>query len=129
MRRLSAPSYPISIFIAGDFDEARKICRKFCDEEGLCVTVTPTTYIYTGGEEPGVVVGLINYPRFPAKPRDIEGAAELLALELVHKLEQQSVTVQTPTTTRWLSFRVEDVAIALLDSISEPLTIEDGGNQ
>lgn len=63
MRRVSAPSCPVSIFIAGDFDEARDLCRAFCDEEGLCVTVTPTTYVYTGGEEDGVIVGLINYPR------------------------------------------------------------------
>lgn len=53
MKRAQAPSYPVSIFIAGDPDAARRICRNFCDEEGLCVTVTPTTYVYTGGDENG----------------------------------------------------------------------------
>lgn len=58
-------SYPVSIFMAGDYNAAREICRAYCDEVGYCVTVTPTSYVYTGGEESGFIVGLINYPRFP----------------------------------------------------------------
>lgn len=109
MRQQQAPSYPVSIFIAGDFDEARDICRAFCDEEGLCVTVTATTYVYTDGEEAGVVVGLINYPRFPSEPSDILTTAKLLALELMSKLEQESVSVQTPDETLWFSIRAADL--------------------
>jgi hypothetical protein len=112
MKRAQTPSWPVSIFIAGDESQARKICRTFCDEEGLCVTVTPTAYVYTGGEEGGVIVGLINYPRFPSAPADIETTAKLLALELMHKLEQESVSVQTPETTHWFSIRAPDLAIA-----------------
>jgi hypothetical protein len=139
MRRAQAPSYPVSIFIAGDYDEARDICRAFCDEEGLCVTVTPTAYIYTGGEEAGVIVGLINYPRFPTQPRDIDTVATLLALELMHKLEQESVTVQTPEITHWFSIRTADLASAgeagtATDSEAgvaegEHATVEDGDAQ
>jgi hypothetical protein len=110
MKRATCPSYPVSIFIAGDFDGARDICRAFCDEEGLCVTVTPTTYVYTKGEEAGVVVGLINYPRFPSEPSSILMTAKLLALELMHKLEQESVSVQTPDETLWFSVRLADRA-------------------
>lgn len=109
MRRETSASYPVSIFVAGDHDEAKAICRKFCDEEGLCVTVTPTAYVYTGGEEGGVIVGLINYPRFPSEPTHILSTARLLAIELMHKLEQQSASVQTPDETLWLSIRAEDV--------------------
>ena len=109
MRRAQTPSYPVSIFIAGDADKAREICRKFCDEEGLCVTVTPTTYVYTGGQESGVIVGLINYPRFPSEPSSIEQIATLLALELMHRLEQQSVSIQSPEVTRWFSIRLADL--------------------
>jgi hypothetical protein len=112
MRREQTSSYPVSIFVAGDVSEAREICRAFCDEEGLCVTVTPTTYVYTDGEEAGVIVGLINYPRFPSEPSDIVTAAKLLALELMHKLGQESVTVQTPDETCWFSIRTADLAIA-----------------
>jgi hypothetical protein len=109
MRRETAPSYPVSIFIAGDAAAAQVICRDFCDEEGLCVTVTPTTYVYTGGEEVGVIVGLINYPRFPSELASILMAAKMLAFELMHKLEQESVSVQTPDETHWFSIRAADI--------------------
>jgi hypothetical protein len=112
MRREQTQSYPVSIFVAGDYTKAREICRAFCDEEGLCVTVTATTYIYTGGEEAGVIVGLINYPRFPSEPSGILTTAKLLALELMSKLEQESVSVQTPDETHWFSIRNADLAIA-----------------
>ena len=45
--------------------EALELCQEYCNEVGLCVTVTPTTYVYKDGQEPGIVVGLIRYPRFP----------------------------------------------------------------
>ena len=103
-----APSFPVSIFIAGDPGEARRICRQFCDEEGLCVTVTPTTYVYTGGEEAGVIVGLINYPRFSAGPRAIETKARSLGMLLKAELGQESFSIQTPTETTWFSWREAD---------------------
>lgn len=110
MIRKTALSYPVSIFVAGDPAKAGEICRAYCDEEGLCVTVTPTSYVYTGGEEAGVIVGLINYPRFAAEPREIMFAAKTLALELMHKLEQQSVSIQAPDETVWFSMRPADQA-------------------
>ena len=105
MTPVTAPSHPISIFIAGDHDRAKQICREFCMNIGACVTVTPTAYIYTGGEEAGVVVGLINYPRFPADYRDILAKARQLADDLMHGLCQHSYTIQTPTETHWYSRR------------------------
>lgn len=100
-----APSIPVTIFIAGDYDRARQIVREFCMNVGACATVTPTTYIYTGGEEAGVIVGFINYPRFPAELHDINYKAELLAEELMRGLCQHSYTIQLPATTRWFSRR------------------------
>ena len=55
------------------------IISEYCDEEGLCVTLTHTTFIYTGGREPGIIVGLINYPRFPRKQSEIYDIAMTLA--------------------------------------------------
>lgn len=95
----SCPSYPITIFVAGDADAAREACRAFCDHVGFCVTVTPTDYVYTNGSEPGVAVGLINYPRFPLEPEDLLQAAESLAWHLVGSLEQRSCSIQTPAAT------------------------------
>lgn len=105
MTPTTAPSYLVSIFIAGDYDRARQIAREFCMNVGACVTVTATTYIYTGGEEAGVIVGFINYPRFPATPADLLAKAEQLADDLMHGLCQHSYSIQTPETTYWHSRR------------------------
>lgn len=105
MTRVEVQSYPVSIFIAGDYDEARDACQAFCDEVGLCVTVTRTTYIYTDGEQEGVIVGLIDYPRFPAEPREIWATAEALAHKLRDELFQESFTIQAPDKTMWFSWR------------------------
>jgi ferredoxin len=101
-------SYPVSIFIAGDIDKAAAICREHCDQVGLCVTVTPTKYVYTGGEEDGVIIGLINYPRFPALPRQLIEKAGTLAHKLIERMEQESCTIQAPDITIWISNRPED---------------------
>ena len=109
MHKARARSYPISIFIAGDFLKAKEICQKYCDEKGLCVTVTPTEYIYTGGTEPGVVVGMINYPRFPKYPHQQIKTAQKLAMRLLEGLDQQSFSIETPQETHWFSNRPEDL--------------------
>jgi hypothetical protein len=100
-----APSYPVSIFVAGRVRQAEAICRAHCDEVGLCVTVTETAYCYTDREETGVIVGLINYPRFPSTPTEIFAKAEALALRLIDGLGQQSASIQAPDKTVWISFR------------------------
>ena len=108
MKRVEVPSYPVSIFIAGDRELAEGLCRAYCDEIGLCVTVSDTAYCYTGGREAGVVVGLINYGRFPSEPAGIFAKAEALALRLIDGLAQETATVQAPDKTVWISFRAQD---------------------
>lgn len=74
-------------------------CQNYCSEVGLCVTITPTTYIYKGGSEAGAIIGLINYPRFPKEPHEIRQ----LALDLAEKLrvlyKQYKVSVVFPDET------------------------------
>ena len=79
-----------------------KICEKIADECGMCVTVTPTKFIYTGGAEDGCIVGLINYPRFPSTPESITTRALGLAKILKRKLGQLRCSVVTPDTTYML---------------------------
>jgi hypothetical protein len=110
MIRREVPSYPVSIFMAGSFDDAQAVCRAYCDESGFCVTVTPANYIYTRGEEAGFIVGLINYPRFARTPQAIWKRAEELAAMLCANLSQQSYTIQAPDRTVWFSNRPEDEA-------------------
>ena len=102
------PSYPVSIFIGGTASDIEDMCRTYCDEVGLCVTCTPTRYIYTDGETDGYIVGLINYPRFPSSPEAIWAHAEALAERLRIEADQQSYTIQSPDKTVFYSHREQD---------------------
>lgn len=93
------------IFIAGDLAQAKQVCREFCFEQGLCVTVEPVAFIYTGGEESGVRVGLINYPRFPSDLERLRTRAHELADTLVQRLCQHSYSIVGPDVTAWVSRR------------------------
>jgi len=77
----------------------KEICQKHCDEIGLCVTVTPTEYIYTDGNEPGAEIGLINYPRFPSTPEVVRKRAIELAQILKRKTQQHRVSIMMPDET------------------------------
>lgn len=101
-------SFASTIYIAGDYDQAREACRQFCLERGLCVTVTRTTYIYSGGEEAGVAVGLINYPRFPTERGDLANLARELGEFLMEWLHQMSFTVVGPDSNVWYSRREQE---------------------
>jgi hypothetical protein len=104
MNRVEAPSYSVAVYIAGDLATAREACRGFV-MSGLCVTLEPVEYVYTGGLEAGVRVGLINYPRFPSEPAVIWARAEELTLFLIERLHQHSASVVGPDRTLWLSRR------------------------
>jgi hypothetical protein len=93
----------ITIHIAGDIEEAKKHLRKICYYKGLCVTVSPETFIYTGGEEKGVCIGFVNYPRFPSNLTNIWTQACLIAKQLIVDLCQKSALVVGPTKTIWIT--------------------------
>lgn len=103
----TASSFTIRIWIAGNYDRAEEICREYC-EQRYCVSVVRANYIYTGGEESGVCVTLINYARFPKDPADLKIHAENLAERLRIGLHQQSFTIEDPEETRFFSVRPED---------------------
>lgn len=71
----TSETYRVSIFMSGPIEAAKQVLRSMCLRVGLCVTIDPTLFIYTGGEEAGYVVGLLNYPRFPATPAEIDARA------------------------------------------------------
>lgn len=93
------------IYMAGDINQAKQACREEAIREGLCITIEPTDFIYTGGEEVGFVVGLINYPRFPKTNQQTFARAELLAKLLIERLCQHSALIMTPEKTTWLTKR------------------------
>lgn len=104
---IEVPTYTIDLFIAGDVADARRICREQCKAIGLCVTVTETDFIYTGGAEAGVRVGLVNYPRFPCSPDELWLKAWQVAEALKRGLCQWSYLLVAPDKTRWYSDRPE----------------------
>lgn len=101
----TVPTIRFDIFIAGDIGVAKQICREFCFEVGLCVTVEPVDYIYTGGEEAGVRIGLINYPRFPSSESGLMDKAVALADRLMRAMHQHSYSIVGPSQTVWFSRR------------------------
>jgi len=110
----AARAYKVEIFMAGNITLAQLFCEEYCNEVGLCVTVTPTTYVFTGGQEEGFIVGLINYARFATdnheKDRiDIWSHAMSLADRLKTALGQGSYTVQNDKVSHFYSEREVDV--------------------
>lgn len=79
--------------------EVEEICQEYCDKVGLCVTITPTKFIYTDGSEEGVLVGLINYPRFPESTDAIREKSFSLAEILKNRLGQYRVSIIYPDKT------------------------------
>jgi hypothetical protein len=108
MTYTNSPTIRHDIFIAGDLARAKQICREYCFETGLCVTVEAVDYIYTGGEESGVRVGIINYPRFPAELPYLANKADQLAHRLLEGLCQHSFSIVGPRETEWFTRREEN---------------------
>lgn len=98
------PTRVVEVFMAGDIDHAKQVIRRFCREVPCCVTVTPTTFIYNGGEEAGFVVGFRNYPRFPTDSYTLRNMAADIAGRLRVELGQKSyMTVDGGGMTTWSS--------------------------
>jgi hypothetical protein len=80
-------------------DEVYAICHTYCDSVGLCVTVTPTRFIYSKGQgiadgyEDGCFVELIAYPRFPQSKYDIVATALDLAKLFMKEFKQTRISV------------------------------------
>lgn len=99
------PTYWVRIYLSGPIDVAKQLLRAECLREGLCVTLGPVDYIYTGGEEAGYVVGLVNYPRFPVTPQALWLRACDLAERLREGTHQHSVLIQSAERTEWRTWR------------------------
>jgi hypothetical protein len=103
----TAETFEVKIYIAGDIDTAKNVAQRYCTDIGLCVTVAPLDYIYSGGREAGMVIGFINYPRYPDSVDGIEAKAVGLADLLLDILSQWSYTIVMPENTIYKSIRGE----------------------
>lgn len=100
---MTLPTYQIKIYLSGPIEIAKHVIREHVLENPLCVTIEPTTFIYTGGEESGYVVGLLNYPRFPKTADELNERANMLAELLLAKTFQRSALIVKPETTTWIT--------------------------
>lgn len=105
MQTRTCPTYWVKIYLAGPIEVAKQVIRKRAKVKGMCVTIEPTTYMYSGGEEAGYVVGFIAYPRFEKFEEVIFEEAVCLAEELKRETGQDSYLIMDPSQTVWKSDR------------------------
>lgn len=79
--------------IARQSGTASALCRRYCDDHKVGLTIAYTHLVYLGGSEPGMVVSLINHPRFPMHNSDVLQAALELADLLLIALDKERLTV------------------------------------
>lgn len=105
----SVDTFWAEIYIAGPRDVIEQTCRECCYHEPLCVTIEDVKFIYKGGEETGVVIGLVNYPRFPSTPEEIERTAIDLGGQIMLETCQESYLVVTPIASTWFTRRESNI--------------------
>jgi hypothetical protein len=112
MKFVETDSYNVSLYVGFKnimtneeltIDLAKSICQEYCNKVGLCVSVTPTTFIYTRGNENGCIIGFINYPRFPQTNDQIFNHAVNVAKLLKEKYHQKKVTLVASDKTLMIS--------------------------
>lgn len=86
--------------------DVENIVDDFILNNNVCVTITPTQYRYPGGNENGVAIGIINYPRFPKKFKEIDDIAMKLATKLMIELKQNRVTIVNQIETLTLNNKI-----------------------
>jgi len=75
-------------------NELEKFLQKEANKGGLCLTITPTIFIYKDGKENGAIIGLINYPRFPKNEGELKFTAEKIAKLCKEEYKQQRVSIE-----------------------------------
>jgi len=109
----SGDAFGYRIYMAGDYDVARQVCREYCAENGACISLTRTDYIYSGGEETGFTAMIANYPRFPSYPDRLRDIAHAVGTLLMKRLGQGSYMIEPyglpeHIMTTWISRRKSD---------------------
>ena len=85
-----------TIYIGGDYVISENVCREMCFPSGLAVTIKPIKYIFAGGTEDGVEIGLVQYPPFPEDENILLQKAINLGIKIAEANYQWSFLVVTP---------------------------------
>jgi hypothetical protein len=67
--------------------------KQWCSERGQCVNISQTKFVYVNNEENGLVIGFINYPRYPFSEGEIRKRAIELGKILMKKYAQFRVSI------------------------------------
>ena len=95
---------PIEIYIAGDYGMALEALRKWCSEDRDCWSVQRIDYVYTGGQEAGVKLTRIDYPRFPmVTGKELHDRGMGMAHYMLQELHQSSCTLFGPMGSAYIS--------------------------
>ena len=92
VKSFDGESYWVKIYIAGPVHEIEQVCREHVLKGG-CINIKQNKYIYTHGEETGVEIEFINYPKYPAGPSVIWEDAKELAHKIMNTIHAGSYTV------------------------------------
>lgn len=90
-----------NIHLAGDYSTCKSVCREIAYTFGFCFQISEVDYIYTGGQESGVLIRVINYPRFPRDPEEITKLCIEFAKKISAVMCQKSFTIETSTDTMY----------------------------
>lgn len=96
-------TYQATIYVGGDLATARAFLRDAAYQEWLCVSLTPTEFVFTGAVEAGVAIGFCAYPEVPVDPEQIFERARQIATGLVKALGQRTALVVATDRTEWIS--------------------------
>jgi hypothetical protein len=75
------------------------LISEYIKDHPMGITVTDTEFYYVDGSEPGIIVGLINYPRFPRSNGQLQKDALDFAHYLRERFEQIRVSIIFPDIT------------------------------
>ena len=81
------------------YAKAEKFIKKYVTDNPMCVTMTRTNFAYVDGDERGLIIGIINYPRFPKSQRKLKEYAMEFAKVLKEEFAQKRISIMFPDTT------------------------------
>jgi len=108
----------VDLWIARPKDDFKATGMMHCLQEyvnkvGLCVSITKTDFMYSGGWEQGWRIGFRNYPRFPSDPMELLAHAERVGKGMAEMGDQGSFMIEeVGGSTYWLTRRLNDGASA-----------------
>lgn len=101
-------SATVSIYCTGDKARLYAAVQETIDAIGLCVSIFPCDYLFTGGQESGYEIRLINYPRLPFDMDTMMAKAGHVAQAVFTVNPKGSLTIVAPHETIFWSNRDSD---------------------